>query len=92
MYCVSDNIAQANLVLCLQSRHNLSTAMPGTDLSAEEERLARKWRVKELLTPSEIAERLGRDKSTINRLFRRRAARKKRGRAQQAYRAASDKA
>ena len=54
--------------------------MPGTNLNPEEERLARKWRVEEELSPSKIAERLGRDKSTITRLFRRRIPRKQRGR------------
>ena len=52
--------------------------MPGITLSADEERLAKKWRDDEGLAPSAIALRLGRDKTTINRLFRR--VRKKRGR------------
>ena len=53
--------------------------MPGTDMSEEELRLAKKWKSEDK-KPSEIAELLGRDKSTINRNLKRRRPRKKRGR------------
>ena len=50
--------------------------MGGKDLSSEEIRLSKKWKDEGLL-PREIAERLGRVKSTITRHFARDAARKK---------------
>ena len=50
-----------------------------TKLTSEEIRLATKW-WEEQLEPSEIAERLGRDKSTITRLLVAQVERRKQGR------------
>lgn len=57
--------------------------MPGTSLSSEEIRLVKQWAFQEDVAPSEIATRLKRDKTTINRELkrhRRGKARQKRGR------------
>jgi len=54
--------------------------MPGTTMSEEEVRLAKKWAIQDDVAPSEIAERLGRDKSTITRLLKPRSRRQQRGR------------
>ena len=54
--------------------------MVGTTMSPEEIRLAKEWKFKEDLAPSDIAARLNRNKSTITRLFSPRAQRKTRGR------------
>jgi IS30 family transposase len=54
--------------------------MTGKSLSTEEVRLAKTWAVQENLPPSEIASRLGRNKSTITRLLKPRSTRTKRGR------------
>ena len=48
-------------------------------MSAEEIRMAQKWYIEDEESPKEIAERLGRDKSTITRLLVKRAPRKQRG-------------
>jgi IS30 family transposase len=49
-------------------------------MSSDEVRLAKQWVVQDNLPPSEIAERLGRDKSTITRLLKPGSNRKQRGR------------
>lgn len=49
-------------------------------MSQEEMRLARRWYVEEELAPSDIARRLGRNKSTLTRLLVKRVARKTLGR------------
>jgi len=49
-------------------------------LSGEEVRLAKKWCADESLSPSKIAERLGRDKSTLTRFLIKQAPRKRQGR------------
>jgi hypothetical protein len=49
-------------------------------MTDEEIRLARKWYKEEKLKPSEIAKRLGRDKSVMTRLLVKRVTRKKQGR------------
>ena len=54
--------------------------MVGTTMSPEEIRLAKEWKLKEDLAPSDIAARLNRNKSTITRLFSPSAQRKTRGR------------
>lgn len=54
--------------------------MTGSSLSSTEVGLAKSWAIQEGLAPSEIAERLGRDKSTITRLLRTTSKRKARGR------------
>jgi len=54
--------------------------MPGTRLSSEEIRLAKQWYVEDEETPAIIAERLGRDKSTLTRLLIKRAPRTAPGR------------
>ena len=57
----------------------LKVAMPGTDLSEEEIRLAKDWKINDGVAPSQIAKLLKRNKSTITRLFRARTPRKTRG-------------
>ena len=54
--------------------------MPGKSHSQDEERLATDWWANDGIAPSEIAQRLRRNKSTITRLlFKRKGERKKRG-------------
>jgi len=49
-------------------------------MSEDEIRLAKKWYEKDKLKPSEIAERLGRDKSALTRLLVLQSPRKQQGR------------
>lgn len=49
-------------------------------MSAEEIRLAKTWAIHDNMSASAIAERLGRNKSTITRLLKLRSSRKGRGR------------
>lgn len=53
--------------------------MPGATLSADEVRLAKQWAIQDSEAPSEIARRLGRNKSTITRLLKKRSPPKRRG-------------
>ena len=53
--------------------------MPGSTMSAEEIRLAKQWYSQDDESPKEIAERLGRAKSTITRLLVKRSPRKQGG-------------
>ena len=56
-------------------------AAPGwKKLSGEEVRLAKTWYADESLAPNTIAERLGRDKSTLTRLLVKQAPRQRQGR------------
>ena len=50
-----------------------------TKMTEDEVRLARRWFVEDDIQPSEIAERLGRDKSTLTRLLVKRRTLKKQG-------------
>lgn len=54
-------------------------AMPGTTLSADEVRLVKQWAIQDSEAPSEIARRLGRNKSTITRFLKKRSPPKRRG-------------
>ncbi len=54
--------------------------MPGTTLSKDEILLAKRWAVQDGVPPSEIADRLDRDKSTITRLLKPTSRRAARGR------------
>ena len=56
------------------------TAPGWKKLSGEEIRLAKKWYADESLTPNTIAERLGRDKSTLTRPLVKQALRQRQGR------------
>ena len=51
-----------------------------TKLTEEEIRLARKWYSDEQLSPSTIAQRLGRDRSVMTRLLVKKVTRKRQGR------------
>ena len=56
-------------------------AAPGwKKLSGEQIRLAKKWYADKSLTPNTIAERLGRDKSTLTRPLVKQALRQRQGR------------
>ena len=55
-------------------------AMTGSSLSSDETRLARGWYAQDGLRPAKIAQRLGRDKSTISRLLKRGGSYAQRGR------------
>jgi len=54
--------------------------MTGATMSHEEVRLAKQWAVQDNVSPSAIAQRLGRNKSTITRLLKPGKSRKQRGR------------
>ena len=53
--------------------------MPGKTLSPDEVRLAKQWAIEGSEPPSEIARRLGRNKSTITRFLKHRLPPKRRG-------------
>jgi transposase len=65
--------------------------MVGQRLSEEELRLAKKWYLEDNHSPKEIAERLGRDKSTMARLLVKRLAHKPPGRKRLLSEAARDR-